>query len=145
MDGFPGLAGQVKRKVEDLDYDFFDQLGKNDILFIDSSHVLRTGNDVQYLYLEILPRLKEGVIVHIHDIFLPYEYPQQWVVENRVFWSEQYLLQAFLTLNPCFEVLFGNYFMTQNYAEEMGAVFSHPPGYRQRNVPDSFWIRRLNK
>jgi hypothetical protein len=142
VEGFPGLAGQVKSKVEELDVAFFDQLGENDILFIDSSHVLRTGNDVTYLYLNILPRLREGVIVHVHDIFLPYEYPRQWVVGNRVFWTEQYLLQAFLTHNPLYEVLFGNVFMNKNYPDRMREVFSHPEGYRQRNIPNSFWMRR---
>ena len=142
VEGFPGLAGQVKSKVEELEFSFFDQLGENDILFIDSSHVVRTGNDVTYLYLDILPRLREGVIVHVHDIFLPYEYPRAWVIENRVFWTEQYLLQAFLTHNPLFEVLFGNFFMMKTYAEKMRNVFSPPAGYRPRSIANSLWMRR---
>lgn len=142
MEGFPGLAGQIKSKVEELDVGFFDQLEENDILFIDSSHVLRTGNDVHYLYLEILPRLREGLVIHVHDVFLPYEYPREWVVQNKVFWTEQYLLQSLLTHNSKFEVLFGNFFMARNYPERMREVFSHPAGYRERTLPVSFWMRR---
>ena len=140
--GFPGLDSHVTSKVEEMDLAFFDRLRENDILFIDTSHVLRTGNDVCYLYLELLARLKKGVVIHIHDIFLPYEYPRQWVVQNRVFWTEQYLLQAFLCHNRFFEVLFANYCMTKKHGAEMQSVFAAPPGYRERNLSNSFWIRK---
>ena len=140
--GFPGLEKHLTSKAEDVDLDFFSQLVENDILFIDSSHVMRIGNDVNFLFLEILPRLKKGVLVHIHDIFFPYHYPRQWVIENRVFWTEQYLLQAFLCFNKSFEVIFGNNYMLTEYPDKMHNVFSHPPGYRQRNLATSFWIRK---
>ncbi len=80
------------------------QLAAGDVLFVDSLHVLMTGGDVAFEYLEVLPRLAPGVLVHIHDIFLPYSYPSQWLLERR-FWTEQYVLQAFLTFNSAFEVL----------------------------------------
>ena len=79
--------------------DFFSQLEANDILFIDSSHVLRPQGDVLFEFLEILPVLKPGVIVHIHDIFTPQDYPHQWVVDDNRLWNEQYLLEAFLSYN----------------------------------------------
>jgi predicted O-methyltransferase YrrM len=142
--GFPGLDRLIIQKVEELEANFFEQLAENDILFIDSSHVVRIGNDVNFLYLEVLPRLKKGVIVHIHDIFFPYHYPKEWVVDKLIFYTEQYLLQAFLCLNRAYEVVFGNYYMLSKYLDKMHAVFAHPQGYRQRNIPNSFWIRKTN-
>ena len=105
--GIPGLTHIVPKKVEELDLEFFEALESGDILFIDSSHVVKIGGDVNYLYLEVLPRLNAGVIVHSHDIFLPYEYPKEWIIKEHKFWTEQYLLQAFLTYNSAFEVLWG--------------------------------------
>ena len=106
--GFPGLQSLIEKKVEDIDLEFFSQLHSGDILFIDSSHTVKIGGDVNYLFLEVLPRLKPGVIVHIHDIFLPFEYRRDWVMDEFRFWTEQYLLQAFLTFNSEFEVLMAN-------------------------------------
>jgi hypothetical protein len=88
-----------REKVETFPLDFFSQLEANDILFIDSSHVLRPQGDVLFEFLEILPVLKPGVIVHIHDIFTPQDYPHQWVVDDNRLWNEQYLLEAFLSYN----------------------------------------------
>jgi len=111
-----------------------------DILFIDSSHVLKVGGDVQYEYLEILPRLKRGVVVHVHDIFLPGEYPNEWVREEHVFWNEQYLLQAFLSFNDSFEVLWAGSFMHRKHPEKLAECF---PGYHPASChPGSFWMRK---
>ena len=105
--GFPGLSKLISTKIQDVPLSKFNELQENDILFIDSSHVLKIGNDVQYEYLEILPRLNKGVIVHVHDIFLPAEYPKEWILKDYRFWTEQYILQAFLVFNNAFEVLWG--------------------------------------
>jgi hypothetical protein len=86
--------------VEDIDVEFFSQLDSGDLLFIDSSHTVKIGGDVNYLFLEVLPRLKPGVIVHVHDIFLLFDYRRDWVTEEFRFWTEQYFLHAFLTLIP---------------------------------------------
>src|SRR5688572_32984370 len=102
--GFPGLTRLLDRRVQDVPLETFEQLQAGDVLFIDSSHVLAIGSDVQFEFLEIIPRLKPGVLVHVHDVFLPAEYPKRWVVDGR-FWDEQYLLQAFLAFNDSFEVL----------------------------------------
>lgn len=109
--GFPYLSGLICKEVQDVPLSEFEKLNENDILFIDSSHVLRIGNDVQYEYLEILPRLNKGVIVHAHDIFLPAEYPKEWILRDRRFWTEQYLLQAFLAFNKTYEVLWAGSYM----------------------------------
>ena len=78
IDGVDGITELVQTKIEDMDLSYFDVLEENDILFIDSTHVSKVGSDVNYLFFEVIPRLKKGVIVHIHDIFLPDEYPKEW-------------------------------------------------------------------
>jgi hypothetical protein len=90
--------------VQSLSLDLFRELAPGDLLFIDSTHVVNYGSDVVFEFLEILPILPVGVMVHVHDIFLPLDYPERWQKEHRFFWNEQYLLQAFLTLNPHYRV-----------------------------------------
>lgn len=138
--GIPGLTKVVESGVEDVDVKVFESLEENDILFIDSSHVLRIGNDVQFLYLEALPRLKKGTVVHVHDIFLPEEYPIEWVFSEHFFWNEQYLLQSFLTFNGKFEVIWASRYMHTTYPEEMSAAFQSC-GVRGMR-PCSLWMRR---
>jgi predicted O-methyltransferase YrrM len=139
--GFPGMSNLVRDKVQGAKLSQFEALGENDILFIDSSHVLKIGSDVQYEYLEILPRLKKGVIVHIHDIFLPAEYPREWVFKHQRFWNEQYLLQAFLTCNDSFEVLFAGSFMHLKQSDLLAKTIG---SYDKNTVwPGNFWMRRV--
>ena len=118
--------------------EFFSQLESGDILFIDSSHTVKTGGDVNYFFLEVLPRLNPGVIVHVHDIFLPFEYRRDWVLDEFRFWTEQYLLQAFLTFNSEFEVLLANNYLLHYHKEHLKAAF---PDLR-RWMGGSFWMRR---
>jgi hypothetical protein len=135
---FPGLHSLIEKKVEDLDLDFFSQLGPGDILFIDSSHTIKIGGDVNYLFLEVLPRLKPGVIVHVHDIFLPFDYRRDWVMDEFRFWTEQYLLQAFLTFNSEFEVLMANSYLGHYHKEDLKTTFPNSPWWGG----GSFWMRR---
>jgi len=138
--GFPGLSKLIKEEVQKIDLSEFGKLKENDILFIDSSHVLKIGSDVQYEYLEILPRLNKGVIVHMHDIFLPAEYRKEWISKNYIFYTEQYLLQAFLTFNNVFEVLWAGSYMHLTYPQLLEKTFN---SYNSKKVwPGSFWIRR---
>ena len=138
--GVPGLTRQVPVPVQDVAVSEFLELGEDDILFIDSSHVLRIGSDVQYEYLEVLPRLRPGVLVHVHDVFLPAEYPREWVLDQHRFWNEQYLLQAFLIGNSGFEVLWGSSYMHFTHPHALEAAFaSYRRGDRR---PGSFWMRR---
>jgi methyltransferase family protein len=136
--GFPGLQSLKEQKVQDIELDFFAQLESGDILFIDSSHTVKIGGDVNYLFLEVLPRLKPGVIVHVHDIFLPFEYRRDWVLDEFRFWTEQYLLQAFLTFNSEFEVLMANSYLNCYHREDLKAAFPDLPAWGG----GSFWIRR---
>lgn len=94
----------IAESLQDVPLERFDVLESGDVLFIDSTHVLRTGGDVVYLYTALLPRLAPGVYVHIHDIFRGFEYPRDWVLEGRA-WGEAYIVQAFLTMNSEFEIL----------------------------------------
>jgi len=103
-EGLPGLDLR-REKVQTVPLSLFEELQAGNILFIDSSHCVRTGGDVVYECLEVLPRLNPGVVVHIHDIFLPAEYPREWLLSDLHFPSGQYLLQAFLASNSEFEVL----------------------------------------
>ncbi len=100
-------AEVIRERVERVDPAVFAELGANDVLFIDSSHVLRPGGDVIVEFLQILPRLAPGVVVHVHDIFTPKDYPWEWLFREHRLWNEQYILEAFLSLNPCFEVMLG--------------------------------------
>lgn len=139
--GFPGLTRLVPKKIQDVPLETFDALEANDVLFIDSSHAASTGSDVVREYLEIIPRVKPGVLVHIHDIFLPRDYPKEWVLKEHRFWNEQYLLQAFLAFNSDFEVLWAGQYMHMRHPEAFTAAFaSYDPA---RVSPGSFWIRRI--
>ncbi|HWG97177.1 MAG TPA: class I SAM-dependent methyltransferase [Nitrospira sp.] len=137
--GFPGLSRLVVSPAQSVPMAEFESLGEGDILFIDSSHVLKIGSDVQFLFLEVLPRLKPGVIVHVHDIFLPQSYPRKWVVDELRFWNEQYLLQAFLAFNSAFEVLWAAHYMNLRHPEVMGLFPSYQSGV---SFPASFWMQK---
>jgi predicted O-methyltransferase YrrM len=130
----------IEQRLEEVPLATFEELDANDILFIDSSHVLRTGGDVQYEYLEVVPRLRPGVLVHVHDVFLPAEYPYEWVMKERRFCTEQYLLQAFLAFNSEFEVLWAAGFLDMQYPSRLKEAFSsYDPS---TPAPGSFWMRR---
>jgi hypothetical protein len=135
---FPGLHSLIEKRVEDVDLEFFSQLSSGDILFIDSSHTIKIGGDVNYLFLEVLPRLKPGVIVHVHDIFFPFDYRRDWVMEEFRFWTEQYLLQAFLTFNSEFEVLMANSYLSHSHEEDLRTAFPSLISWGG----GSFWMRR---
>lgn len=133
--------GEVKRQgVQVTDMAVFDALDTGDILFIDSTHVSRMGSDVNHLMLEVLPRLRPGVLVHIHDIFMPYDYPETWTRDFNFFWNEQYLVQAFLSGNRDFEVRFCVSYMGLNHLETMQTVF---PGFQRGLGGGSLWIERV--
>lgn len=137
---FPGLSTLIEKKVEEVEISFFQELHAGDVLFIDTSHVVKTGGDVIYLFLEVLPRLQTGVIVQIHDIFLPHDYPAWWIKDQLLFWNEQYLLQAFLTFNDKFQVSFANRFMQHKYPDKLKEIFPRCPFL---NTGQSFWMQRV--
>ena len=106
----------------ELPLEFFAALEANDILFVDTSHAAKTGSDVNYLVLDVLPVLQPGVVVHFHDVFLPWEYPPDWLVNHGAYWTEQYLLQAFLAFNDAYRVLVSAQAMIREFPEETAAL-----------------------
>jgi hypothetical protein len=131
----------IQQPVQEISIDVFKHLDKNDILFIDSSHVCKIGSDVNYLILEVLPQLKKGVLIHLHDIFLPLSYPRRWVEELDLFWNEQYILHAFLIGNRNFEILIGNNYMVTKHPEKIARLFDQSNKYNGL-AGSSFWIRK---
>lgn len=126
-----------ERSAEDLPPSFFDDLGDGDVLFIDTSHTVRAGGDVTHLLLEVVPRLRPGVVVHVHDIFLPYSYPEGWFRDDRRYFAEQYLLQALLADSAKFEVLFPAHALSREHPDRLAAVIpSFVPG-----AGGAFWFR----
>lgn len=137
--GFPGLSKLINKQAQEVPLSEFQSLQENDILFIDSSHILKIGSDVQYELLEIIPRLNKGVIIHIHDIFMPAEYPK-YLSQDLRFLNEQYLLQAFLAFNKTFEVMWAGSYMHLKHPSKLEAAFS---SYNRTQIwPGSFWIKK---
>jgi hypothetical protein len=140
----PGVTRPLKERIEVQPLDLFASLRENDVLFIDSGHSVRIGSDVNYLVLDVLPRLAPGVIVHFHDVGLPYEYAKIYATNPsfRMFWTEAYLLQAFLAFNSEFEVLLALTSIQMDHAKEFAAAFKHYDPQKYKGVSGSFWIRR---
>ncbi|MFO8086763.1 MAG: class I SAM-dependent methyltransferase [Bacteroidales bacterium] len=130
----------VRKKVEDLEVDFFSELGENDILFIDSSHVIRPQGDVLFECLELLPTLNNGVIVHFHDVFSPKNYPQHWVEDEVRLWNEQYLLEAFLTHNHNWKIVAAINFLKNHHYEKLKPA---APFLTPEDGPGSFYIKKV--
>lgn len=129
----------IRKKLEDVDKDLFSQLESDDMLIIDSSHIIRPQGDVLVEYLEILPILKPGVIVHIHDIFTPKDYLDEWVLGEVRFWNEQYILEAFLTNNSEYEIIGAVNYLKHHY---YGRIKEKCPMLSEENEPGAFWIRK---
>jgi predicted O-methyltransferase YrrM len=129
-----------RKRVEHVDKALFEELKEDDILFIDSSHVIRPQGDVVTEYLEILPRLRPGVIVHVHDIFSPRDYPASWVTERLWLWNEQYLLEALLTNTDCWEIVASLNMLKHNHFSALQRVC---PYLTASHEPGSFYIRKI--
>jgi hypothetical protein len=130
----------VRRKVEDVGVALFAELEANDILFIDSSHVIRPQGDVVFEFLELLPSLRAGVIVHVHDIFSPKNYLPQWLSDEVRLWNEQYLLEAFLSHNRSWKVIGALNYLQHHHYEQLAAVAPHLTPDRE---PGSFYLQKL--
>lgn len=106
----------LEKKIQDVDENILTSLESGDLLFIDSSHVLKYGSDLYILMFEIIPKLKSGVYIHFHDVFFPFEYPESWLTEGR-YWNENYLLRAFLAYNTVWKIHFFNTFVANEFAD----------------------------
>ena len=117
----------VRERAQDAPLETFDALEAGDILFIDSSHVAKAGSDVNTLFFRVLPRLKPGVLIHLHDIFNAFEYPREWFFDGNRSWNELYLLRAFLMNNRDYRIVFFN------------SAYAHAAGARRDLMPQ-FWV-----
>ncbi len=119
--------------------DDFRELEAGDVLFVDTTHTVKLGSDVNHIILDLLPRLSPGVLIHFHDIFLPWEYPREWFEKMSYFWAEQYLLQAFLAFNDSFDVILPAAAVATEFPDRLARVIpSFSPGRR----PGAFWLLR---
>jgi hypothetical protein len=142
LDAVAGI-NVIRKQVEKMDASYFSELEANDILFIDSSHMIRPQSDVLKIYLEILPTLNPGVYIHIHDIFTPYDYLDQWLIQEGKFWNEQYLLEALLSGNKQYEVILALNYLCHMHPAELEDKFPMLRGCSQDVEPRSFWIRKV--
>lgn len=124
-----------EKNLQDVPVSFFEKLNSNDILFIDSSHVSKVNSDVNYLFFEIIPRLKEGIYIHFHDVFYPFIYPKKWIYEGRAY-SEMYLLRAFLMNNEKYSIQFWGDMLRQKYSDRVAGTLSEYGN-------DSLWIKKM--
>src|SRR5262245_6096653 len=143
VQGLPGVSRVEAQRVELFDPRFFDRLEAGDVLFIDSGHTVRIGGDVNFLILDVLPRLAAGVVIHFHDVALPYEFARAYAVNPhfRMFWTEAYLLQAFLSGNSQFEVLLAMAYLMTERTGVFRAAFPHYDPAQHLAMSGSFWIR----
>jgi hypothetical protein len=125
--------------VQEADIDLFYSLEAGDLLFIDSSHVIKYRSDVNYLLCSILPSLKVGVIVHFHDIFYPFEYPDDWLKEGK-YWNECYFLRAFLSGNKNWRIVLWSHYINEVMAEQMQR--SMP--LCRKNFGGSIYLQKIN-
>ncbi|NIP29570.1 MAG: class I SAM-dependent methyltransferase [Candidatus Dadabacteria bacterium] len=128
----------IPKKVQEVGKNKIADLSPGDFLFIDSSHVTKTGSDVNYVIFEILPLLKKGVHIHFHDIFYPFEYPKEWIYEGWGVWNEAYLIRAFLQYNQGFHIELFTSYMDYFHGEKiMKELPLCSKGYKA-----SLWIRK---
>jgi len=134
------LATLREESITDVSLDAFAALGDGDILFVDSTHTVKVGGDVNRIVLDVLPTLAPGVLVHFHDVFLPFEYPREWFTDEGYYWAEQYLLQAFLEFNETFEVVVAAQLLAVDHADRLTELIpSAGPGM----YPGALWLRRV--
>jgi len=130
----------INKSIHDVPNNIFKQLGENDFLFIDTSHVLKIGSDLSKIFFEILPLLNDKVIIHVHDIFWPFEYPESTIGLGRI-WNEVYLLRAFLQFNSSYKILYFNSYMETHYSEiykeKLPSCYNNPGG--------SIWLQKDQK
>jgi len=132
----------IKSRVQDLDLALFEELDEGDLLFIDSTHVLKTGSDVHFELTEVLPRLRRGVLIHFHDIFTNFEYLRSWAIEKNYSWNEVHALHLFLQYNNEFQIEFFNHYIATEHASVVRALGTPQAIRFLVNPGGGFWLRR---
>lgn len=136
---FEKMGGYINKLVQEVPVSIFDGLSNNDILFIDTSHIAKYGSDVNYIYFHILPRVSSGCYIHIHDIFIPNEYHEKWILDDKLFFNEQYLVMAFLMYNNEFQVRIAAQYLSQKYRDRLNRLF---PRFKPYFSPGCLWLQR---
>lgn len=139
--GVPGIAEVIVQPVQRVALSVYECLQAGDILFIDSSHICKTGSDVNHLFFEVLPRLAPGVYIHVHDIPLPDEYPRAWAIHENRSWNELYLLRALLMYSTAFKTIFGCNYAHARFPDEVRTALALPDGATLGG--GSYWIQRV--
>jgi len=136
---FKSADRYINKPIQEVPVTTFNCLSCDDILFIDTSHIAKYGSDVNYLYFYIVPNVAPGCYIHIHDIFIPNDYPKNWIFEYSMFFSEQYLVTAFLMFNNTFQIELAAQYLSQKYRERLNGLF---PRFKPYFSPGSLWIKR---
>lgn len=134
-------VAKIKKKVEDVNVSFFKKLKKNDLLLIDSTHIIKPFGDVLKIYQEIIPALDKGVNICIHDIFTPYSYPSDWVIDHNLFWNEQYLLEILLMNTKTYKIEVPLFYIKKKYFTKLKKVC---PYLEKNSKPSSFYLKKIN-
>jgi hypothetical protein len=132
----------IAEPIQKIDPSLVSQLGEGDLLFIDSSHVVKTGSDVHFEITELLSRVNPGVTIHFHDMFYPFEYPRKWVVEDNKSWNELYFVHAFLMYNSAFEILYFNHCFAMLLPDLICQQPQHIASRILLNPGGGLWLRR---
>jgi hypothetical protein len=154
IDPYPALLNQVASpikpphnvvsdRVQAVDLNIIRQLGHGDILFIDSSHVVKTGSDVHFELTEILPQLSRGVLVHFHDVFNRFEYPRSWIIKERQSWNELYFLHVFLMYNKEFKIVYFNDFFARELSHHLKVLTDSDRRRIQENPGGGLWLVKV--
>jgi len=137
--------------LQSVPLELFQQLKEGDILFIDSTHVSKYNSDVNYIFHKILPAIADGVYIHFHDIFYPFEYPKKWLLDGTS-WNEQYILRAFLEYNERFEIVLFNTYLLKIFGEKLKEhfplIYKTPGGFDMNKefiTGGSIWIKKIPK
>ncbi len=134
--GYDQNVRKITKRIQEVDVEEFKRLNRGDILFIDSSHIVKTGSDVNYILFKILPVLKAGVLIHFHDIHFPFEYPKQWILDG-FGWNETYFLRSFLMFNDKFKILLFSDFLYKFHRDK---IFEVP--FFQKSPGSSLWLEK---
>ena len=136
-----GISRLIEDKIQRVAPGEFALLDAGDILFIDSSHVAKTGSDVNHIFFDVLPALARGVHIHIHDVFLPHDYPQSWAIDENRSWNEQYVVRALLMYTNGFRIDFGSAYAFHTFPELVAKALAHPKGVAYGG--GSLWLTKL--
>lgn len=131
----------IPDRVQNVDVSIYSKLEENDILFVDSSHITKTGSDLNFILFNILPILKKGVLIHFHDVFYPFDYPKSWILDEKFYWNEPYILRAFMMYNSQFKLLFFNSAAHKFHLDYLKSQM--PETLKDHENSGAIWIKKV--